>query len=175
MKYSVNLSGKWADVAPFFESYPDAMEQVCARVGKADIHVESMTVKDLCEILDGRTPGCITRQAERWTVKEMAEAVNGLRASLEGFRNFMERTTPPVTMSQRGMLAGVLEASAEEAVLLTCKEFYTLHGLEDAQNLSVYEYMIARKAIYNERRQAYNMEMSASRHRGGRGAAAGGM
>lgn len=175
MKYEVNLSGKWAEVAPFFASYPEAMEQVCARVGTADIRVEAMTVKDLCEILDGRIPAAIQGKANGWTVKEMAEAVNGLKRSMEGLESFMERTVPPVTPSQRGMLAGVLETTAEEAVLLTCRDFYQLHGLEDAQKLTVYEYMIARKAIYNERRQAYNMEMAASaRHRGG-GAAAGGM
>ena len=173
MKYSVDLDGMYADVAPFFEAYPSAMAQVCAKVGQSDVRIEEMTVRDLCEVLDGRIPQAVAGKAAGWTVREMAEALNGLRASIARLQNFMEKTTPPVTSSQRGMMAGVLEASAEEAVLLTCKDFYALHGLEDAQKLTVYEYMIARKAIYNERMQAYNMEMDAARRR--RHPAAGGM
>lgn len=163
MKYEVDLNGKYADVAPFFEAYPEAMAQVCGHVQPADVQIETMTVRSLCEMLDGRIPDEAARGAV--TVGETASVVLGLRAAVERFANFMRNTTPPVTQAQRRLLAGMLDTSAEESILLTCKDFYSLHGLEDAQKLTVYEYMIARKAIYNERMQAYNAEMDAARRR----------
>lgn len=171
MKIEVDLNGIYADVAPFFEAYPEAMSQVAAHVEPADVRIEGMTVKSLCEMLDGRIPK--EALAGVSTVGETASVVLGLRSAIERFCNFLRNTTPPLSAAQKRLLAGLLETTAEEAVLLTCKDFYALHGLEDAQNLTVYEYMIARKAIYNERVQAYNMEMDAARRR--RHSASGGM
>lgn len=171
MRIEVDMDGRYADVARFFEAYPEAMAQVCAQVEPAEVSIEGMTVKSLCEMLDGRIPAEAVKGAV--TVRDTAAVVLGLRAAIERFANFMRNTTPPMTQAQKRLLSGLLETTAEEAVLLTCKDFYALHGLEDAQKLTVYEYMIARKAIYNERMQAYNMEMDAARRR--RHPAAGGM
>ena len=163
--YEIDLNEQYSKVHVFFEEYPAAMDAVCNsdKVGVKDTPVEAMSVKDLCELLDGRVPSSLSRDV---TVREWGEMVNGLRRSLEGFANFMKRTTPPMTAAQKRVMGGMLETTSEEAILLTCKDFYNLHTLEEAQKLSVYEYMIARKAIYNERIQAYNMEMD-SRSRSG--------
>lgn len=165
VSYEIDLNENYNKVHVFFEEYPAAMDAVCQRVGTKETPVEAMTVKDLCELLDGRIPSTLSRDV---TVREWGEMVNGLRNSLEGFANFMKRTTPPMTAAQKKLMGGVLETTSEEAVLLTCKDFYNLHTLEEAQKLSVYEYMIARKAIYNERIQAYNMEMDTRSRAGGR-------
>jgi hypothetical protein len=82
--------------------------------------------------------------------------MNALEAGMADFVKFMERTTPPTTPQQLRIERGMLDANIEEAILWTLRGNYSLHGLEDAQNLTIYEYKIARKHAYNEAIAAYN-------------------
>ena len=85
--------------------------------------------------------------------------VNSLRDGLATLTEFLERTTPPLTAYAKKMSGGTLKGNIEEAVLWTLRESFGLQSLEQAHNLTVYEYMVARKSAYNDARVAYNREM----------------
>lgn len=106
------------------------------------------------EELERRLNGC--------TVGDWCTVMLGVRKGLERFAKFMEETTPPVTVEQKRMAKGVLSGNIEESVLMTLKSCFSLHGLEDAQKLTVYEYMVARKEVYNEAVVNYNQSMAAA-------------
>lgn len=161
MKVEIDINEKWSKVAPFFARYPQAVDIVAGRVGEKEVQLEAMTVRDFCEAIDGRVPERLKKEYAAATVGEWCAMQKGLVSSLKRLAGFMDKTTPPQTPEQKKMRTGLLEMSAEEAILLTCKDFYQLHGLEEAQKLTVYEYMIARKAVYNETLQAYNATMAA--------------
>jgi hypothetical protein len=120
-----------------------------------------MTVKGMLEAVAGRTPTELAEKAQNSTVREWVEVFNTLKDGLADFTAFMEATAAPVTAEQTKMARGTLKGNIEEAVLWTLKNSYTLHGLEDAHNLTIYEYKIARKNEYNEAVVAYNQSVAA--------------
>lgn len=168
VSYSVRTNERWEDVGIFFKSYPQAMAQLLSRFGSKDIVFESLTVKGLLEAVGGDVPTELANTMKGCSVQEWCELVNGVRDGIAKFVKFMEQTTPPVSPMAKKMSKGVLSGNIEESVLMTLKTCYSLHGLEDAQKLTVYEYMIARKEVYNEAVVAYNQSMAAAAVAGGR-------
>lgn len=162
VKYSCLKSQPWREVSLFFTEYPAALDQLCTQIdGTLDgFSFETLTVGAMLEACVGKIPQELTVKYGGGDVETFARAVNSLRSGMEQFVKFMERTTPPETMYQKKMTSGTLPANIEEAVLWTLKNTYTLHGLEDAQKLTVYEYMIARKEAFNDAMVAYNQTMA---------------
>lgn len=165
MRYVVRSGDKWLDVAWFFDKHPSAWEMVRESwKSEKPYNIGELSVLDLCQIFEHGYP---LRLAEGVTVKEFVKMCTAIELGMQSFAEFLKDTVPPMTPEQRSAAAGTLDMSLEEAVLLTCKEFYGLHNLEAAQKLTVYEYIIARRSIYNERLVSYNMRraMSAGRIR----------
>ena len=157
VKYSVNLSDRWEDVRIFFDAYPQAFAELRLHVTLRDtLNFDTLTVRSLLEMVAGKTPTELIARRNVATVKEWCAVMNALEAGMADFVKFMERTTPPVTPQQMRIERGMLDANIEEAILWTLRGNYSLHGLEDAQNLTIYEYKIARKHAYNEAVAAYN-------------------
>lgn len=160
VKYSVKAGEPWAKVAPFFSAYPDAMAQLLSRFKPTDVNFEALTVKGMLEAVSGRMPEELERKLGGCTVGDWCGVMLGVRKGLEAFAKFMEETTPPVTVEQKRMTNGVLSGNIEESVLMTLKSCFSLHGFEDAHKLTVYEYMVARKEVYNEAVINYNQSMA---------------
>ena len=157
VKYSVELSDNWEDVRLFFEAYPNAFAELRLHVTQRDsLNFDTLRVKSLLEMVAGRTPTELIPKRNAATVEEWCAVMNALEDGMSDFVKFMERTTPPTTPQQLRIERGMLEANIEEAILWTLRGNYSLHGLEDAQNLTIYEYKIARKHAYNEAIAVYN-------------------
>lgn len=157
VKYSVNLSERWDKVRIFFKSFPEAFVKLREHVTQRDsLNFDTLRVKSLLEMVAGRTPSELIPRRNAATVEEWCAVMNALEAGMADFVKFMERTTPPTTPQQLRIERGMLDANIEEAILWTLRGDYSLHGLEDAQNLTIYEYKIARKHAYNEAIAAYN-------------------
>lgn len=156
--YEIKGSDRMKRCRWFFEEHPEAEEEALRRWGiendNIGIAFSDLTVAELCEILGGVFPGRIFGNAN--TVKEYYRRKFWLSESLDAFARFMEMTTPP---RMPGDTAAAIEPTTEEAVLLTMKDFYGLHSLAEAQAMTVGEYMIARKRIYNEAAARYRNNM----------------
>lgn len=162
MEYVVNSSDKWSDVSWFFSENADAWNMIRDAWGSdKPYNLGELSVLDLCQVFEHGYP---LRLADGVTVKEFVTMCTSVELAMKNFASFLESTIPPTTPDQRAAAVGTLDTSLEEAVLLTCKEFYGLHNLEDAQKLTVYEYMIARKSIFNERLVSYNLASAAARN-----------
>lgn len=160
MRIEVNLQQPWREVAYFYyqnkAAFDALLEKVKGRSRTFDFY--GMTCGDLCTLIDGGFPALLQKLSEGLTVKGYCQLINSVRDGLKGFATYLEKTTPPTTPLQRRAAAGMMETTTEEMILLQLKDFYTLHSLEDAQKLTVYEFMIARKAEYNQRLAEYNMQ-----------------
>jgi hypothetical protein len=157
VKYSVKLSDRWEAVRFFFEAYPDAFAELRQHVTQRDtLNFDTLTVRSLLEMVAGRTPTELIPRRDFATVAEWCALMNALEDGMTDFVKFMERTTPPTTPQQLKIERGMLDANIEEAILWTLRGNYSLHGLEDAQKMTIYEYKIARKHAYNEAIAAYN-------------------
>lgn len=169
--YSVKRNEPWSKVCQFFYQYPDAMAQLQEAIPERDksFNIEAMTVKGLCEAIYGNIPTEIKERCNSMKVQEATMLLNSLSDGIQTFVKFMEDTEFPMTTKQRNLLSGTKKPELEEAFLLTLKDSFTLHSYEDAQKLTVYEYMSARKNAYNEALVSYKqnmeMEMAAARRR----------
>ena len=171
VKYSVRPSERWSRVSVFFTTYPAAMEQLMEAVPERDgeFVFDLLTVGGMLEAVAGRIPAEVKATMEGMTVAQAAARLNSLRDGLLEFTAFLESTQPPMTLRQEQCQRGMMKGNIEEAVLWTLKECFTLHGFEDAQKLTVYEYKTARKNAYNEAlaayRQTVEMEMAMANRR----------
>lgn len=163
VKYNfvLRLSQPWREVEAVFDCNPDAFEKLLSKVTKRDaaVQVETLTVKSMLEAVGGKVPSELRERYKEATVTEWCAMVNSLRDGLATLTGFLERTTPPLTAYAKKMSGGTLKGNIEEAVLWTLRESFGLQSLEQAHNLTVYEYMVAKKSAYNDARVAYNREM----------------
>lgn len=164
IKYSLKLKDPAMPTVLFLLAYPDALAQTCGYVKpNPDVwNFERMTVKGMLEAVSGKIPEEWDVKAKAGTVADYCTMVVSLKEGLENFTKFMDKTQPPVTIEQQRMTSGIIKGNLEEAVLWTLKTAFTLSGLEAAQKLTVYEYAVARKNIYNEAVVAYNENMAAA-------------
>ena len=160
-RYNLGLSEPWKTVKPWFDIHPEGMEALLEKVTDRDDSVvfETLTVKSLLEVSGGGFPSELSAKAESCTVKEYARMLNSLRDGLSRFTAFLESTKPPETAYAKKMSAGTMGGNIEEAILWTLRMSYGLQSLEQAHALTVYEYMVARKSVYNDAVVAYNKEM----------------
>lgn len=164
VSYALDMDADALPSVLFLEAYPEALAQACAHVeaDTAKWNFEEMSVKGMLEAVSGKVPEEWDTKAKAGTVTDYCVMILSLKAGLEAFTKFMEATIPPVTIEQKNMTAGTLKGNLEEAVLWTMKTAFTLTGLEAAQKLTVYEYEVARKNIYNEAVVIYNQSMAAA-------------
>ena len=160
-RYNLGLSEPWKTVKPWFDIHPEGMDALLEKVTDRDDSVvfETLTVKSLLEVSCGGFPSELSAKADSCTVAEYAKILNSLRDGLARFTAFLESTKPPETAYSKKMSAGTMSGNIEEAVLWTLREAYGLQSLEQAHALTIYEYMVARKSVYNDAVVAYNKEM----------------
>lgn len=160
-RYSLSLSEPWNTVKPWFDIHPEGMDTLLGKVTDRDDSVifETLTVKSLLEVSGGGFPSELSAKADSCTVEEYARILNSLRDGLSRFTAFLESTKPPETAYSKKMSVGTMSGNIEEAILWTLRMSYGLQSLEQAHALTVYEYMVARKSVYNDAVVAYNKEM----------------
>lgn len=160
-RYELRLSEPWKTVKPWFDIHPEGVEVLLENVTERDDSVvfETLTVKSLLEVSGGGFPSELSAKAENCTVMDYARMLHSMRDGLSRFTDFLESTKPPVTAYAKKMSAGTMSGNIEEAILWTLRMSYGLQSLEQAHALTVYEYMVARKSVYNDAVVAYNKEM----------------
>ena len=160
-RYDISLSEPWKTVKPWFDIHPEGMEALLEKVTERDDSVvfETLTVKSMLEVAGGGVPSELSSKIASCTVRGFASLLNSLRDGLARFVDFLESTKPPVTAYSEKMSVGTLKGNIEEAILWTLRQAYGLQSLEQAHSLTVYEYMVARKSVYNDAVVAYNKEM----------------
>lgn len=167
IKFSVNKKEKWANVAPFFLEYPERLQALCRAIPNKSPHInfEMLTIKDLLELVAGKTPHTLRRRYAEANVEEWAMIYNALFAGLEAFTNFLNSTAAPQTLDSKKLQNGTLAGNIEEVLLWSLREAYGLQTLEQAHKLTIYEYEIARKNAYNAAVVAYNVANDSKRRR----------
>lgn len=160
-RYDISLSEPWKTVKPWFEVNPQGIEVLLQHVTERDeaVNFETLTVKSLLEVAGGGFPSELSAKADSCTVGKYARMLNALRDGLARFMDFLKSTTPPVTAYSKKMSVGTIKGNLEEAILWTLRVSYGLQSLEQAHALTVYEYMVARKSVYNDAVVTYNKEM----------------
>lgn len=149
--FGVKKTDRWNRVGVLFERYPQLIDQLCEVITDFDekFNFDTISIKGLLELAGGNIPEEVRVGFRGKNVGQVIRRINSLRKGMNDFVQFLEATTPPDSADSILLRRGVLPSNIEEAILWTLKEAYTLNGLEAAQRLTVYEYKIARKQVYN--------------------------
>lgn len=157
-RYRISTGENFGRVASFFYCYPEAMDALRAEIPEraTGFEFETLTVGDLLELLSGQFPRTIKNDIEAMTVEAATQKINAVMDGLDLFIRALQATTPPEDIEAAARRRGTIAATIEEAILWTVRDTFALHGFEDAAKLSIYEYLAARKKIYNETIIDYN-------------------
>lgn len=163
MKIEVKLTQKWSEVAYFYNAHPDAFRALLQKVTGTlkNFDFFALSVGELCAIVDGGFPQSLWNRYENCDVRTFCKLTNSLREGVKQLMTFLENTTPPTTPQERKAANGLMQTTFEEEALGMLVEYFHLHSFEDAQKLSVYEFMMVRKTLYNRRKMEYNRMMIA--------------
>lgn len=92
--------------------------------------------------VDGSTWNNATQAQYIWAM--------GFADYLDGFGKMLERLTPTTTPEQRQAQSACLSVEFEESVLVFCRDYFGLRSFRAAEELTVNEYLIAKKDTYNK-------------------------
>ena len=160
MKVDLNIKFKFTektrmcDIKDAIATYPQIVDAALAQYQNyfEDFDFFSISILQFCKLLFENDIAVIfPRVADsKITFFEYLKIINTLKISLKKVEDFIKNTEIKLTSIENFCSSGQLQYSSEEAILITLKDFYNLHSLEEAQKLTLYEYLIARKYNYNK-------------------------
>jgi hypothetical protein len=83
------------------------------------------------------------------TLKTYIKILNTFESGAKSFEAIIERTSIEQSIEERIASTNLLSMTAEETMLSFVKEYFNLNNFEQAQNITIYEYIIAKKIHYN--------------------------
>ena len=164
MELKIDLNAKFLDMQPSLVAYPEIALKcrsiIKENVPRGTFDFFCMTVSEFLQLQEGRLPVKVTELLghKETTLKTYIQVLNTFESGFESMQSIIENTTikasPEEVMSQ----SGLLEMTAEESMTNFLKDFFNLHNYEVAQKISLYEYVTARKVMFNSAtfQQNYN-------------------
>lgn len=73
----------------------------------------------------------------------------GFSEFCEDFLRKLKNLTPPMSETERQASAKCLKTTLAESMLVESRRYFGLHSFSDAENITLGEYLIARKDTYN--------------------------
>lgn len=84
--------------------------------------------------------------------------LRGFADFVKDFTNTCTRLTIPQTPEEEQAESGCVKLQPQEAVLLFLQDFYGLHYMREAEQMTIFDYILARKGAYNRRLTQRNWE-----------------
>lgn len=154
MQLKVTKKSKLRDFIGFINLFPTVLPEMRKQYPKKITGFDffTLTIKELLEAMQGKYPKRLTKGRIGYNAKviKYLELINSFYSGIEILNEKIQETTPVMDIKSTAAAAALLEYSPEEAILLSVRDFYGIHNLENCQQLTLYEYIIARKAKYNE-------------------------
>ena len=143
--------------------FPDLLEKsklkITEIVSRETFDFFSMTVAEFLRLQENELPKKINRILKKrsFTFYKYIQILNAFEQGAESFQQILEDTTIEQTADEKAASAGLIDISQEESMLTFLVDFYKLKSMEEAQKVSLYEYITARKISYNNAKFQKNM------------------
>ena len=110
-----------------------------------------MTVKEFLQLQENKLPERIEilLKKRKTTFFDYIRIVNAFEQGAKNFQDIIEATNIQESADEQAAKGGLIELTAEEAMLTFICDYFKLNSLVDAQNITLYEYITARKVNYN--------------------------
>lgn len=125
----------------------DAIRAAAVRARYGDAGFYAMRLGDLLDAMDGRLDGVATQQEA-----ETVFGVYRLKAFPDWLNEFLtvtENLTPKPTAKETRVTQGCLKMTFGEAVYVFCRKYFGLQSFDAVGDLTVGDYLLAKKDDYN--------------------------
>lgn len=152
MKLRINLRGDAAYLLPRWRYISDKEKSgLYERVQDAlHLHYGELRIGDFFDCI--RCDFSVIGVCSTWNNATQAQYIwaMGFADYMENFSKMLERMTLRGTAEQQQAQMVCLRVGFEESVLVFLQDFFGLHSFKEAEDITVNEYLIAKKSAYNK-------------------------
>ena len=143
----------------FPEFLPEARKKVTATIDRNIFDFFGMSVAEFLRLQENILPEKVDKFLKRrkTTFVDYLKILNTFEIGAKNFEAILSDTIIPKTPDEEMASVGLLEITTEEAMLTFLKDFFHLQNFEKAQELTLYEFITARKITYNQAKFQKNM------------------
>lgn len=143
----------------FPEFLPEARKKVTATIDRNIFDFFGMSIDEFLRLQENILPEKVERFLKRrkTTFVDYLKILNTFDVGARNLEAILNDTILPTTPDEEMAKVGLLDITTEEAMLTFMKDFFHLQSLEKAQELTLYEFVTARKIAFNQAKFQKNM------------------
>jgi len=163
MKVKFDRKTKYREMQRYLIVFPEvlekAKEQIKDIVSRGTFDFFGMTVEEFLQLQEKILPKKIDNllKKRRATFFDYVKISNTFESGMMAFEQILIDTTIQETADEEAARAGLVEVTTEEAMLTFICEYFKLSSMEQAQKLTLYEYITARKITFNNVKYQKNL------------------
>jgi hypothetical protein len=152
MKFKVNKDTKFADFAPFAEFVSNAdLQKLKEAAGISGFNFWELTIRGFSDLNKGVFPETIQKVIEADGLLDVFAIRNAIEKFANDFTAVIQRFELPQTSEEIQAGAGVPEFSLLESMLLFTQKYFSLPSFEAAEQITLSDFLMAKKADYSSR------------------------
>lgn len=152
MKLRINLRGDAAYLLPRWRYISDKEKSGLYERAQDALHLHygELRIGDFFDCI--RCDFSVIGVCSTWNNATQAQYIwaMGFADYMENFSKMLERMTLRGTAEQQQAQMVCLRVGFEESVLVFLQDFFGLHSFKEAEDITVNEYLIAKKSAYNK-------------------------
>jgi hypothetical protein len=154
---------KLRDMQPMMIAFPEfvqsAREKITEGIDPRVFDFFGMTVAEFLQLQENRVPDRVEKYLNRrkTTFYDYLKIQNTFEIGARSLEKILTDTIIPSDSKDEMARVGLIDLTTEEAMLTFLRDFFNLPGLEQAQGLTLYEYVTARKVTFNNAKFQKNL------------------
>jgi hypothetical protein len=151
------------DMQPLMIAYPElisgAREKVTEGIDPRVFDFFGMTVAEFLQLQENVLPQKVEKHLKKRkaTFYDYLKIQNTFDIGAMSLEKILTDTIIPSDSKDEMARVGLIDLTTEEAMLTFLRDYFNLSGLEQAQGLSLYEYVTARKVTFNNAKFQKNL------------------
>lgn len=135
----------------FPEILTEAKKKITDQISHEIFDFFGMTVAEFLRLKENILPEKVNKFLKRrkTTFFDYIRLLNAFDMGAKAFQQILEDTTIQNDADEEMARVGLVDLTTEEAMLTFLKDYFNLQNLEKAQELTIYEYIVARKVTFN--------------------------
>lgn len=136
---------------PFLEAQTKESKEKCSEAAERELgEYWALTLGQFiaCSKADFSHIGVVAGKAEEMSVLQWCW-IQCFATFCEEFAKICKRLTPPATAEQRMAAGRMMKTTMEEGLLVETRKYFGLRSFAEAEGVSLGEYIIMRKDMYN--------------------------
>jgi hypothetical protein len=153
------LSSIQSKIIAFPEIVPKARKQVTETIDIQIFDFFGMTISEFLQLQENKLPLKVQKflSGKKTTFFDYLKILNTFEVGAKSFERILIDTTIKAEADEEAARVGLIDITTEEAMLTFLRDYFGLQSLEKAQELTLYEYITARKISFNNAKFQKNL------------------